>query len=156
MQDLYGILHNTIRAGSAILGGVVAVTAGAAAIVATGGLATAALGGAAAAGGAAAITGFMNYEGDYPIGIQIPYNSIITAPDGQKYTARNFLVPTGLGKSIVDKTSKGNTQPANVDFDTGDNTTGIQGAIQKFDVSYSAGEQMYTYQMVFAPIDGIV
>ena len=156
VQDLYGILHNTQRAGSAILGGVVAVAAGAAAVVATGGLAAAALGGAAVAGGTGAITGIFAVDGDYPIGIQIPYNSIIKAPDGQKYTARNFLVPTGLGKSIVAKTSKGNNQPANVEFDTGDNATGIQGTIQKFDVSYSAGEQMYTYQMVFAPIDGIL
>ena len=156
VQDLYGILHNTARAGSAILGGVIAVGAGIAATVATGGVAAAALGGAAAAGGTAAITGIFAVDGDYPIGIQIPYNSIIQAPDGQKYTVRNFLIPTGLGKSVDEKMSQQNNQSADVTFDTGDNTTGIQGAIQKFDVSYSAGEQMYTYQMVFAPIDIIM
>ena len=156
VQDLYGILHNTARAGSAILGGIIALGAGIAATAATGGAATAALGGAAFAGGTQAITGIFAVDGDYPIGIQIPYNSTIQAPDGQKYTVRNFLIPTGLGKSVDEKMSQENNQSADVTFDTGDNTTGIQGAIQKFDVSYSAGEQMYTYQMVFAPIDIIM
>jgi hypothetical protein len=158
VQDLYGILHNTQRAGASVLGGI-AVGAGIlAGIAATGGVAAiglAAGGGAAVAGGAVALTAFTT-DGDYPIGIQIPYNSMIKAPDGKEYTARNFLVPTGNLKNVDEKMSQGNKNAADVEFSTTDNMTGIQGAIQKFDVGYSAGEQVYTYQMVFAPIDNIV
>ena len=58
--------------------------------------------------------------------------------------------------NTMDKISNGNEQPADVDFSTTDETTGIQGTIQKLDIGYNAGEQHYTYQMVFAPIDMII
>jgi hypothetical protein len=157
VQDLYGILHNTQRKGSAIIGGAALAIGAVAATVATGGTA-AAIGGAAAAGGTAGlvvgIAEAFKVEGDYPIGIQIPYNSMIQAPDGKKYTARNFLIRTGF-QTVDSKMSQGNDNSTSVEFSTDDNATGIQGAIQKFDVSYSAGEQLYTYQMVFAPIDAL-
>lgn len=158
VQDLYGILHNTQRTGAAILGGVVLGAGLAAGAVATGGAALiAAAGTAGGAAGSLIGLGFSAFavDGDYPIGLQIPYNSMIKAPDGKEYTARNFLVPTGLGKDVNKKMSQGNDNPADVEFSTSDNMTGIQGAIQKFDVGYSAGEQVYTFQMVFAPIDKI-
>jgi len=148
VQDLYGILHNTQRVGSSIVaGGLIA----AGAIIATGGLGAAAIPGVAlgAGGGLTALA----TDGDYPIGLQIPYNSMITAPDGQKYAARNFLVPTGLGLDVNDKMSQNNNKAAGGEFLKDDKFTGIKGAIQKFDVGYSAGEQVYTFQMVFAPID---
>jgi hypothetical protein len=56
----------------------------------------------------------------------------------------------------MDKISDGNNEPANVEFSTTDEMTGIQGTIQKLDIGYNAGEQHYTYQMVFAPIDMII
>jgi hypothetical protein len=147
VQDLYGILHNTQRNGSSVVaGGLIA----AGAILATGGLA-APIAGVALGIGAGATT--LATDGDYPIGLQIPYNSMITAPDGQKYAARNFLVPTGLGLDVNDKMSQNNNKAAGGEFLKDDKFTGIKGAIQKFDVGYSAGEQVYTYQMVFAPID---
>ena len=153
VQDLYGILHNTQRAGASALGGI-AVAAGI--TIATGGVgAVAAVAGGAALGGATLTQGLFAVDGDYPIGLQIPYNSMVTAPDGKEYAARNFLVPTGNTKKVDEKMSQGNTNSAGVEFSKGDNMTGIQGAIQKFDVGYSAGEQVYTYQMVFAPIDVI-
>ena len=152
VQDLYGILHNTDRGTAAL---VVGALLGAAAIVATGGAATAALaGGGAVIGGAGLIGSFFN--GDYPIGIQIPYNSMIQADDGRKYDLRNFLIRTGWGVGTMDKVSNENDRPAGVEFSTTDDTTGIQGTIQKLDIGYSAGEQHYTYQMVFAPIDMII
>ena len=161
VQDLYGILHNTQRAGASVLGGIAIGVGTAAAVIATGGLAA---GGAAAVAGASgggalavgALGTAFTVDGDYPIGIQIPYNSMVKAPDGKEYTARNFLVPTGNLKNVDEKMSQGNKNAADVEFSTTDNMTGIQGAIQKFDVGYSAGEQVYTYQMVFAPIDNIV
>ena len=108
----------------------------------------------AVAGGVLGFDGLFN--GDYPIGLQIPYNSMITADDGKKYSVRNFMIQTGLFVDTNEKIASGNTKSANVDFSTTDETTGIQGTIQKFDVGYNAGEQHYTFQMVFAPIDMII
>ena len=54
------------------------------------------------------------------------------------------------------KVSNENTHSANREFSTWDDTTGIQGTVQKLDIGYNAGEQHYTYQMVFAPIDQII
>jgi len=144
VQDLYGILHNTDR-------GTAALVAGLAVGVATGGVGLAA---GIVAGGVLAFDGLFN--GDYPIGLQIPYNSMITADGGKKYSVRNFMIQTGLFVDTNEKIASGNTKSANVDFSTTDETTGIQGTIQKFDVGYNAGEQHYTFQMVFAPIDMII
>tara|TARA_R100000278_G_scaffold122307_2_gene108150 strand:+ start:89 stop:1336 length:1248 start_codon:yes stop_codon:yes gene_type:complete len=149
VQDLYGILHNTSRGTAALVAGALIGLVAAPAAVGAG----AALGAGAAGGALAGLGGFFN--GDYPIGLQIPYNSMITAPDGKKYSVRNFLIRTGI-ESTNNKVSDGNNHDANQAFSTFDNTTGIQGTIQKFDVGYNAGEQHYTYQMVFAPIDMII
>jgi hypothetical protein len=160
VQDLYGILNNTARRGSAILSGAVIGGAAVAATVATGGtagVALAAVGGAAGggilAGGASAL---FTTKGDYPIGIQIPYNSMIQAADGDKYAVRNFIVPTGVSKTIADKMSNGNSNPASVEFDTGDNMTGIQGTVNSFTAVYDAGEQVYGFKLTFVPIDSIL
>ena len=143
VQDLYGILHNTDR-------GTAALVAGVAVGVATGGTAL-------ITAGAIAATGAVSFfNGDYPIGLQIPYNSMIQAEGGKKYSVRNFLIKTGLFQTTGEKISDGNEKSANVEFSTLDDSTGIQGTIQKFDVGYNAGEQHYTFQMVFAPIDIII
>lgn len=144
VQDLYGILQNTGRGGfaSSILRGAIGAVSTTVAALATGfsGVTDGLIDNAADA------------FGDYPIGLQIPYNSMITAPDGKKYAARNFLVPTGhIG--INDKMSHTNDNAAGVKFKEDDKTTGIKGTVQKFDVSYAAAEEHYTYQMVFVPID---
>ena len=94
-------------------------------------------------------------DGDYIIGIQIPYNSKVQA-GGQTYVARNFFMPTGLKKNIKDKSSEGNTLPASTTFDTGDNFTGIQGTVTKMDIFYDAGESVYGFRMDFMPIDAMV
>ena len=156
VQDLYGILNNTARRGSAILGGAVIAGATAAAVVATGGTAGIAIGAAGVAGGGTAAVGLFTTKGDYPIGIQIPYNSMIQAADGDKYAVRNFIVPTGVSKTIADKMSDGNANPASVEFDTEDNMTGIQGTINSFTAVYDAGEQVYGFKLTFVPIDSIL
>jgi hypothetical protein len=156
VQDLYGILNNTARRGSAILGGAVIAGATAAAVVATGGTAGIAIGAAGVAGGGTAAVGLFTTKGDYPIGIQIPYNSMIQAADGDKYAVRNFIVPTGVSKTIAEKMSDGNANPASVEFDTGDNMTGIQGTINSFTAVYDAGEQVYGFKLTFVPIDSIL
>jgi len=146
VQDLYGILHNTGRGGvaSTLLRGSIGLVSNTLAVIATAG--------AALEQGMLSKFDRGDIVGDYPIGIQIPYNSMITAPDGNKYAARNFLVPTGT-VDINDKMSHTNDNAAGVDFKESDKTTGIKGAVQKFDVAYSAAEEHYTYQMVFVPID---
>lgn len=160
VQDLYGILNNTARKGSAIVGGIVIGAAAAAATVATGGAAAVAMAGAAGAAGGGILAGgasaLFTTKGDYPIGIQIPYNSIVQAADGDKYAVRNFIVPTGIGKTVVDKMSDGNVNPASVEFDTGDNMTGIQGTVNSFTAVYDAGEQVYGFKLTFVPIDSIL
>ena len=156
VQDLYGILNNTARRGSAILGGAVIAGATAAAVVATGGTAGIAIGAAGVAGGGTAAVGLFTTKGDYPIGIQIPYNSMIQAADGDKYAVRNFIVPTGVSKTIAEKMSDGNANPASVEFDTEDNMTGIQGTINSFTAVYDAGEQVYGFKLTFVPIDSIL
>lgn len=157
VQDLYGILHNTGRAGSAALGATALAAGAVVGTIATGGAAAVAagvIGGVGAAG--AGIAGAFTVDGDYPIGIQIPYNSTIQAPSGERYTARNFFIPTGLSQKVEDKTSDNNSVAAGTLFDKSDKFTGIKGTIQKFDVGYSAGEELYNFEMVFAPIDVIL
>lgn len=153
-QDLYGILHNTDRGTAALIVGAAMGVAAVALTPVTGGASVAVVAGGIAAGGILGAKSMFN--GDYPIGIQIPYNSMITAENGKKYALRNFLIRTGIFTSTNDKISDFNIHDANAEFDTGDDTTGIQGTIQKLDIGYNAGEQHYTYQMVFAPIDMII
>ena len=163
VQDLYGILHNTTRgdlargigtaAGAGLVIGALAATGGLAAMAGT----TAAAG-PVAVGGIAG-SGFVqtfSLGDDYPIGLQIPYNSTIQATNGDKYTVRNFLIRTGVGLTKKEKGSDENNQSAGVNFSTTDNTTGIQGTISKFDIGYDAGDSVYTFQMIFTPIDMII
>ena len=101
--------------------------------------------------GGAALNSF-SADGDYIIGIQIPYNSKIQS-GSDTYVARNFFQPSGILKSAKDKGSEANTKPASTTFDTRDEYTGIQGAIKKMDIFYDAGATVYGYRMDFAPMD---
>ena len=102
-------------------------------------------------------------KGDYIVGLQLPYNSLVQAGASEEYVARNFLVPVGRFKhGIVEggpnnpfgnKGSEENNEPANVEFSKSGFTSGIQGTVTKFDVSYDAGENVYVYTMIFAPIN---
>jgi len=160
VMDLYGILNNSVTdAGRKLAGGVALVGGIAGAVLgapATGGASIVAGGSVALAGLNVLVNPLDNDEKDYIIGIQIPYNSTITASDGELYTARNFFMPTGFGKHGLDKTSVNNTKPASVDFDTGNAFTGIQGAVQKMDIAYDAGETVYNFNMLFAPVDILI
>jgi len=159
VQDLYGILHNTTRgdlargigtaAGAGLVIGALAATP-----VTIG--ATAALAAAGGIAGSGIIQTFFSLGDDYPIGLQIPYNSTIQATNGDKYTVRNFLIRTGVGLTKKQKGSDENEQSAGVNFSTMNNTTGIQGTISKFDIGYDAGDSVYTFQMIFTPIDMII
>mgnify|MGYP003132358035 CR=1 FL=1 len=148
VQDLYGILHNTIRGGSAKLGATMSTGIGATTMIR--------LAGAALTEEQTVATATQEWKrsGDYPIGLQIPYNSMIQAPDGQLYTARNFFVPTGR-RMKGEKGSEANSLSADVEFSTEDNYTGIQGTIKNMEIGYDAGEAVYRFSMTFLPIDAI-
>ena len=105
--------------------------------------------GVAAAGAGILMDGAGRGSG-YIKGIQIPYNSTIQA-DGDTFVARNFIMPTGFGKSFNDKRSDNNSNPAGATF-TG-NTTGINGTVNKLDITYNAGENIYDIVMQFVPVD---
>ena len=172
VQDLYGIVNNSktqagrvVQTGAAAALGVaglivaapIAAGVGVSAAVtgaATGSTALAAGFGGVVAGGLSGAAG-MNKK-DYIIGLQIPYNSMLKAEDGTEYTAMNFFMPTGLGHSSSEKGSAG-ANPAGTEFSMSSTSrTGIQGAIQKLDINYDAGETVYNFNIIFAPIDNIL
>ncbi len=95
-------------------------------------------------------------DGDYIVGIQIPYNSTIQA-DGDTYVARNFFMPTGPFQSRFSKTSEANNSPAGATFDIWDTGfTGIQGVMAKLDINYDAGESVYNFDLTFYPADATI
>lgn len=172
-MDLYGVLNNsTTQAGRIVQTGILAVAGGllgfgavAATAAAAGSTATAAAtvgstgigGGLGIIGGGGALFG----EKDYILGIQIPYNSMIQTTDGELYTARNFFMPTGglltSGTTAFQKTSNSNTGPASatMNWETAEKA-GIQGSVQKMDITYNAGETVYEFNMIFAPVDNLL
>jgi hypothetical protein len=104
--------------------------------------------------------------GDYIVGLQIPYNSMVqTTSADDMYVARNFLVPVGrFSEGVVEggaddpfgsKGSEANMLDAGVEFNRGNNVTGIVGTVTKLDISYDAGENVYVFTMIFAPINKI-
>jgi hypothetical protein len=95
-------------------------------------------------------------DGDYIVGVQIPYNSTIQA-DGDTYVARNFFMPTGALQSRFSKSSEANNSPAGATFDifqTG--FTGIQGVMGKLDINYDAGESVYNFDITFYPANATI
>ena len=96
--------------------------------------------------------------GDYIIGIQIPYNSMINSTTLQTYEPMNFFMPTGPFHTKNTKGSE-NAKVASTKFESmlpdGD-MTGIKGTIQKATFTQLAGEPIYAFTIVFAPIDWII
>jgi hypothetical protein len=150
-MDLYGIMNNSKKEGFGkfLIGGAMVVGGGAAALTGVG--APVGVGVAAAGAGIVADSraGIGSGSG-YIKGIQIPYNSTIQA-DGDTFVARNFIMPTGFGKSFNDKRSDNNSNPAGATFDG--NRTGIKGTVNKLDITYNAGENVYNIVMQFVPVD---
>jgi|MDSZ01.3.fsa_nt_gb predicted GNAT family acetyltransferase len=87
---------------------------------------------------------------DYIVGIQIPFNSKITAGSNE-YTAKNFFMATTIsGKDDKDST---NNLAAGTVFSRSNQYTGIQGGLKSMDIVYDAGEAIYNYTMTFLPSD---
>jgi len=179
VQDLYGIVNNSKTQAGRVVQGVAAgalgavgllvaapfVIGGGAVAAAAGGTATAAAGGASiGAGGAAAIgagvggvLNLLSLQKDYIIGLQIPFNSMLKAEDGTEYSPMNFFMPTGNGFRDASNKGSAGAKPAGKKFSTESKSrTGIQGSIQKLDITYDAGETAYNFNIIFAPIDNIL
>lgn len=159
-MDLYGIMQNSnnthdllgaVAGGALIAGGVAAgVLGGPPGIAAGVGMATA--GTELVAGSARGVGGL---GGDYIIGLQIPYDSMVQA-DGDTYVARNFFRPVGIFKKASQKGSEANTLAASSKFTSHGNRVGIKGTVNKFDITYQAGETVYGFVIQFVPIDMIM
>ena len=151
VMDLYGVANNMTRGNTVkTLGGLGIGAISTAAIPFTAGLSTA---GAVIGFGLAADSYFA--DDDYIIGIQIPYNSTIQA-DGKTYVARNFIMPTGNHTSAKEKGSEGNSLAASADLTKDGNKAGIKGVVQKLDITYEAGENVYGFVLNFAPVEWVV
>ena len=158
-QDIYGVINNSVTRAARMVGAGLAGAGALLAIVGTGGGAGVAMATAGAGAGVGviggAVVGMLSDEiSDYFCGLQIPFNSMIKATDGELYTARNFFMPTGW-KHGKDKTSE-SSLPASAIFSHSNEYTGIQGAVQKMDITYNAGEAIYEFNMIFAPIDALL
>jgi len=98
-------------------------------------------------------------SGDYIVGIQIPYNSLVqkttadTSNDG--YVTRNLLIVTGA-RSIEEQGSIGNYNEFGTDFNVRDKFTGIRGTVVGMNFGYDAGMNIYEGSVTFQPIDMIV
>ena len=90
-------------------------------------------------------------SGDYIVGIQIPFNSMINVGN-ETYVARNFHMPTGRNKSPEDKGATA-AMAVGTEFSETDKSTGIQGFVKKLSIDYDAGETVYTFKMIFLPVD---
>ena len=97
--------------------------------------------------------------GDYIVGIQIPYNSMVQATAGSdKYVPRNFFRKTGSTTKTSEKGSEANDVSVSASFTTEGHATmtGEQGAVHKIDITYEAGQAVYGFVLLFAPIDKIL
>jgi hypothetical protein len=167
-MDLYGILNNSVTSTARISG----FAGGLSTILAFAGMGSPIIQheiatGAGMAGDALGYTSnlhkdYTGFDNAYILGIQIPYNSMIQTTDGEMYTARNFFMPTGgvaTGGAAgdFDKTSDSNTTSASSDMNfTTAEKAGIQGSVQKMDITYNAGETVYEFNMIFAPVDNLL
>ena len=98
-----------------------------------------------------------NYNEDYIVGLQIPYESLITSNANQSRVVRNFFTTNGLVHSSR-KGSEANTKMATDGFDTtaeGHLKGGIEGVVDRFDFTYNAGENVYEGKLSFLPVDKI-
>ena len=143
LQDLYGIVHNTQKPGSTIAAGSAAAIG---ATVLTGGLAVPL---AFAIGGTAATQGALSVDGDYPSQLIIPYNSMLTADNGELYSVRHLRLALGNRAKREDKLSTTNTSTKQNDGDD----IAIRGGIKSLTLGHQAGETIYSFRMTYLPVN---
>jgi len=93
---------------------------------------------------------------DYIVGMQLPYNSLITSNSAQDdYIERNMIMITGRSDANQ-QDSTANTLDVGVVFDPTNKFTGLPGTVVAMNFSYKAGENIYEGSLTFMPIDFIV
>ena len=106
-------------------------------------------------GGEIPIDGSLSEEqtADYIIGIQIPYNSLLTSTSANDdYIERNLIIVTGR-KDANQQDAAANNLGVDVVFDPTDKYTGIAGTVVAMSFNYIAGENVYEGSLTFMPID---
>ena len=151
LQDLYGIVHNTQKPGSALIAGSGAGIAAIAGLIGSGGTLSLVGGSALFAAPAAAggITGIFVADGDYPSKLIIPYNSMLTADDGELYSVRHLRLAIGVDKTRTDKLSTSNTSTKDNDGED----IAISGGIKSLTLGHQAGESIYSFRMTYLPVN---
>lgn len=96
--------------------------------------------------------------GDYIIGVQVPFDSMINAGGGEKYSARNFFMTTGsYYLQNPERKDVTNAVLAGARFeDTKNSYTGIKGGIDKATFVRLGGEPIYQFTIIFLPADVIL
>lgn len=90
---------------------------------------------------------------DYIIGLQLPYNSLITSSSANDdYVERNMMIMTGR-TNAYEQGSEANTLSVSSVFDPTNPKTGITGTVVAMSFSYNAGENVYEGDLTFMPID---
>ena len=93
---------------------------------------------------------------DYIIGVQVPYNSLITSTaSADDYTERNLMMITGRANANQ-QDALANNLDVGVNFDPTDKKTGIAGTVVAMSFNFIAGENVYEGSLTFMPIDFIV
>jgi len=106
------------------------------------------------------VTGRRNTRGggDYIIGIQIPFESMVNAASGEKYSAVNHFMTTGTYHLQNPETKDvENATLAGVEFSDAKNSyTGIKGGVDKATFVRLGGEPLYQFTIIFLPADVIL
>ena len=93
---------------------------------------------------------------DYIVGMQIPYNSMITSTSANDdYTERNLIMITGRSDANQ-QDALANNLDVGVVFDPTNKYTGIAGTVVAMAFNYIAGENVYEGSLTFMPVDFIV
>jgi len=90
------------------------------------------------------------------MGIGIRYQRAAPEAFNVPYVQRNFFLTTGHGTDTLDKTSVRNLTPAETPFDINQNghrKSGIQIAIDEFNVNFNAEDRLYEFDMTMLAVD---
>ena len=86
----------------------------------------------------------------------INYQKAVPEDFNVPYVQRNFFLTTGHGTSTLNKTSVRNLTPAKTPFDInqdGHRKSGIQIAIDEFNVNFNAEDRLYEFDMTMLAVD---
>lgn len=109
-------------------------------------------------GGRGGFDGQLRGGGDYIIGVQVPFDSMLLAGASEKYSARNFFMTTG-SHFLRDSERKNvtNALAAGIRFEDVKNSyTGIKGGVDKATFVRLGGEPIYQFTIIFLPADVIL